>query len=75
MKLAAIAAVTPSVISVKTSAMRLTSRSRERLSASVPGADLPGVRQTATVPTSGIAPATVSQGKLVMEDQRLKLYE
>src|SRR5262249_18965907 len=66
-KLAAIAAVTPSVISVKISAIRLTSRSRERRSASLPGV---GMRQTARVPTSGIAPATVSQGKLVMADQR-----
>ena len=55
--------VTPSVTSEKTSASRLTSRSRARRSAWPPGADRPGVSAITIAPTSGIAPATVSQGK------------
>src|SRR5215469_1632219 len=62
-----------SVSREKTSAMRLTSRSRARWSAGLPGADLPGVRATAMAPTSGIAPATVSQGKVLISSPALSL--
>ena len=60
------AMVTARVASENTSAIRLTSRSRARRSAGLPGADLPGVSAIATAPTSGIAPATVSQGKVLI---------
>src|SRR5262252_7241534 len=64
-----------SVSSEKTSAMRLTIRSRARWSAAPPGADLPGVSATTMAPTSGIAPATVSQGKLVISLRSLLLLQ
>src|SRR5579863_4851204 len=66
------AIVTPSVIRLTTSAMRLTSRSRALRSASAPGADWPGVSPMAIDPTSGTTPATVSQGKLVMDADSCK---
>src|SRR3984957_17475394 len=51
---------------LKTSAMIFTSRSRARRSAAPPGAERPGVSAITTAPASGIAPVTVSQGKLLM---------
>src|ERR1700722_14169171 len=62
------AMVTASVSSVQISVMRFTSRSRARRSAEPPGAEWPGVRPTAMAPASGITPATVSQGKLLILD-------
>src|ERR1700733_10370639 len=57
---------TASVARLNTSAMILTSLSRARRSASAPGADRPGSSEITTAPASGIAPVTVSQGKLLM---------
>ena len=62
LKRSAIAIVTTSVVSVKPSAICFTSLARAARSSDPPGADWPGVSATATAPTSGIAPITVSQG-------------
>src|SRR5579875_3765328 len=63
---AAIAPVTPSAASVATSAVHLTNWSRRARSASPPGAAAPGTKQITAAPARGRAPATVSQGKVLM---------
>src|SRR5215472_13460988 len=64
-----------SVSREKTSATRFTKRSRARWSAGLPGADLPGVSATTMAPTSGIAPATVSQGNVLICSPALPLSQ
>src|SRR5215472_7580873 len=64
-----------SVSSEKTSVMRFTIKSRARWSAAPPGADLPGVSATTMAPTNGIAPATVSQGKVLISSPALPVSQ
>ena len=52
-----------SVISVTASASTLTSRDRASTSPGALSAGSDGTSATSTAPTSGMAPATVSQGK------------
>ena len=66
LKAAIIAIVSASVITEKTSASRLTRRCRAARSASLPGADRPGVTAMTRAPTSGTAPITVSQGNVLI---------
>src|ERR1700752_2264755 len=58
--------VSASVISEKTRAICFTSKSRARLSAGLPGADLPGVSAITIAPTNGTTPVTVSQGNVLI---------
>src|ERR1700692_2594628 len=60
------AMVSPRVISENTRASRLTSRRRAARSASLPGADTPGVTPITSAPANGTAPITVSQGNVLM---------
>jgi hypothetical protein len=63
----AMASVTASVATVKPSAIHFTIRSRARRSRR---ADGPGVSATTTEPASGIAPATVSHGNVLIGSTR-----
>ncbi len=59
----AITITTTSVASENASASHLASRSRARRSAGAASAGEPGISASTIAPASGIAPATVSQGK------------